>query len=201
MTLVSSFLSKATKLKILVIGDVMLDKYIWGNVDRISPEAPVPVVEVSRDSEVPGGAGNVAVNMAALGAQVYVLGMVGNDNDADRLFGKLRDAQVATECCIRADDRPTIVKTRIIAHHQQVVRFDREKKTDLTTGLRDRLWTQIQELLPKIDCVVISDYAKGVISDAHAEDVIATVARLEDLGSVRELMDLLRGSAVKAKAA
>src|SRR6185436_15723648 len=108
----------------LVVGDLMLDHFLWGSVTRISPEAPVPVVEVSRETEMPGGAGNVAINMAALGAEVYVAGVVGQDRGAERLLTLFQRYPIKLDSIIRASDRPTIVKTRIIAHHQQVVRVD-----------------------------------------------------------------------------
>src|SRR5689334_9677492 len=106
----------------------MLDHFIWGSVSRISPEAPVPVVDVTQETEMAGGAGNVAVNMAALGAAVHLVGLVGHDGAAGRLEALLQNANIAGEGLLPADDRPTIVKTRIIAQHQQVVRFDREKR-------------------------------------------------------------------------
>ena len=120
-----SIVDRFKRLKTLVIVDLMLDHFIWGTVSRISPEAPVPVVQVSRETEMPGGAGNVAVNMASLGAEVHVVGLVGEDQAADRLMSLFERAPIRTESIVRTPERPTIVKTRIIAHHQQVVRVDR----------------------------------------------------------------------------
>src|SRR5439155_21999548 len=128
------------RLKTLVIGDLMLDHYIWGAVSRISPEAPVPVVQVSRETEMPGGAGNVAANMAALGAQVHVVGLLGEDAAADRLVSLFQRGSIRTESAVRTPERPTIVKTRIIAHHQQVVRVDREIPGEIPEHLLDQLW-------------------------------------------------------------
>src|SRR5258708_33738034 len=121
-TLGRSVLKRFTHLKALVIGDLMLDHFLWGSVRRISPEAPVPVVEVSRETEMPGGAGNVAINMAALGAEVYVVGVVGQDRAAERLLSLFQRWPIHVESVVHADDRPTILKTRIIAHNQQAVR-------------------------------------------------------------------------------
>jgi D-glycero-beta-D-manno-heptose-7-phosphate kinase len=159
-TLVEQF----KRLKTLVIGDLMLDHYVWGTVSRISPEAPVPVVQMSRETEMPGGAGNVAVNMAALGAEVYVVGLLGEDAAADRLISLFQRGPIHTESTVRTAERPTIVKTRIIAHHQQVVRVDREIRGEYPAHLREKLWEQVERVLPQVRAVVLSDYAKGVVS-------------------------------------
>jgi D-beta-D-heptose 7-phosphate kinase/D-beta-D-heptose 1-phosphate adenosyltransferase len=152
------------RLKALVIGDLMLDHFIWGSVSRISPEAPVPVVEVLRDSQMPGGAGNVAFNMASLGAEVFLVGIVGQDLAGDQLLGHFPEGKVHTGFCVRTTERPTAVKTRIIAHQQQVVRFDREQKGEPSGTLQQDLWQQIEAVIPQIHCVVLSDYAKGVVT-------------------------------------
>jgi D-beta-D-heptose 7-phosphate kinase/D-beta-D-heptose 1-phosphate adenosyltransferase len=152
------------RIKTLVIGDLMLDHYVWGNVSRISPEAPVPVVHMSRETEMPGGAGNVAVNMAALGAEVYVVGLLGEDAAADRLISYFQRGPIHTESTVRSTERPTIVKTRIIAHHQQVVRVDREIPGAVSDALRNRVWEQVEKILPDVQAVVLSDYAKGVVT-------------------------------------
>lgn len=151
-------------LKTLVVGDLMLDHFIWGTVSRISPEAPVPVVQVSRETEMPGGAGNVAVNMAALGADVFMVGLAGEDPSADRLFSLLERAPIHTESIVRSPERPTTVKTRIIAHHQQVVRVDREIPGSIAHHLSEEMWSHVESLLPLVDAIVLSDYAKGVVS-------------------------------------
>src|SRR5262245_22231570 len=152
------FIDRFKRLKTLVIGDLMLDHYIWGTVTRISPEAPVPVVQVSRETEMPGGAGNVAVNMAALGAEVYVVGILGEDLAADRLLSLFQRGPIRTESTIRTPERPTIVKTRIIAHHQQVVRVDREVRGEFTQQMRGQIWSQVERILPDVQAVVLSDY-------------------------------------------
>ena len=166
------------RLKTLVIGDLMLDHYIWGAVSRISPEAPVPVVQVSRETEMPGGAGNVAANMAALGAQVHVVGLVGEDAAADRLVSLLQRGSIRTESAVRTPERPTIVKTRIIAHHQQVVRVDREIPGEIPEHLRDQLWSQVEIILPQAQAVVLSDYAKGVVTPFLVSRLIPLARKL-----------------------
>src|SRR5712692_7766156 len=159
-----SLIGRFGRLKALVVGDVMLDHFIWGAVSRISPEAPVPVVQVSRETEMPGGAGNVAVNMAALGAEVHVVGLLGEDQAADRLMSLFQRGPIRTESAVRTPERPTIVKTRIIAQHQQVVRVDREVQGEFSHHLRDQIWSHVERLLPQMQGVVLSDYAKGVVT-------------------------------------
>jgi len=173
-----SLLDRFPSLKTLVVGDLMLDHFIWGAVSRISPEAPVPVVEVNRETEVPGGAGNVAANMAALGAEVELVGLVGDDPSADRLLNLLDSAGIQIGSIVRTADRPTIVKTRIIAHHQQVVRFDREKKAEPAAALTEQLWARMDAVLPDCQAVILSDYAKGVLTTPIISRLIAKARRL-----------------------
>ncbi len=148
--------------RVLVVGDLMLDRYIWGRVERISPEAPVPVVEVLRDSYNLGGAANVAANVVSLGARATVLGVVGTDLAGQTLEQMLRDR--AIQCALIEDRRPTTVKTRVIAHNQQVVRFDTEDRAPLRGRELQSLLGMLGELLPGHDVVVVSDYKKGVVS-------------------------------------
>lgn len=167
-----SLIERFSRLKILVIGDLMLDHYVWGSVSRISPEAPVPVVEVSRETEMPGGAGNVVINMAILGAEVFVVGLVGNDAAAERLLSLLQRSAIHTENVLRTPERPTSLKTRIIAHHQQMVRVDREFKGDLSEDFRRQLWDRILQILPHVQAVVLSDYGKGVVHPSFIRNLI-----------------------------
>jgi D-beta-D-heptose 7-phosphate kinase/D-beta-D-heptose 1-phosphate adenosyltransferase len=166
MSLASSraIIDRFRRMKTLVIGDLMLDHFVWGTVSRISPEAPVPVVRMTRETEMPGGAGNVAVNMASLGAEVHVVGLLGEDAAADRLNALFQRGLIHTEPIIHSSDRPTIVKTRIIAHHQQVVRVDREIPGEIPRALQEQIWRQVERLLPDMQAVVLSDYAKGVVT-------------------------------------
>src|SRR5882762_9209554 len=122
-------LSRFPQQRILVVGDVMLDQFLWGKVSRISPEAPVPVVEVTRESSYPGGGANVARNLAEFTRSVRVLGVVGRDGFGAQLRGLLEEERIQTDCLVEVAGLPTIVKTRIIARQQQVVRVDREKRT------------------------------------------------------------------------
>src|SRR5690242_4000624 len=165
------------RLKTLVVGDLMLDQFIWGSVSRISPEAPVPVVEVARETEMPGGAGNVAVNMAALGAEVHVVGLVGEDTAADRLLSLFQRGPIQTGSVVRTPERPTIVKTRIIAQHQQVVRVDREVRGEFSKHLCDQIWSHVERLLPEVQAVVLSDYAKGVLTPDLIRRLIASAQK------------------------
>ena len=152
--------------RVLVLGDLMLDRYIWGDVSRISPEAPVPVVEVQKSTSHLGGAGNVACNLTALGASPLVVGVVGDDAEGawvKRHVGGGRGVFVDPE-------RPTTVKMRIIARSQQVVRVDQERKKAVSDAVRDRIIRLVQR--EKYDGIVISDYNKGIVSKALAEQVL-----------------------------
>jgi D-beta-D-heptose 7-phosphate kinase/D-beta-D-heptose 1-phosphate adenosyltransferase len=158
--------------RVLVVGDVMLDEHLWGAVRRISPEAPVPVVEVERRSYVPGGAANTAVNAASLGGVVRLGGVVGADREAERLAAALRDAGVATDGLVADGQRVTTTKTRIIAHAQQVVRLDSELRAPLSPALEDRLLDWAGREMRAADVCVLSDYAKGIVSARFAQEYI-----------------------------
>ena len=149
---------------ILVVGDVRLDHFIWGRVSRISPEAPVPVVEVQRESLFPGGAANVARNLRALTGQVTVLGSVGTDTAGAQLCQLLRDQGVTTAGLVTDPDRPTTVKTRVIAQHQQVVRFDKEQTQPLHPALQQQLLKNFEAQLPSVAAVIFEDYGKGLLT-------------------------------------
>src|SRR5258708_31787503 len=152
--------------RIVVLGDIMLDEFIWGRVRRISPEAPVPVVEVDRQTLALGGAGNVASNLVALGALVTPIGVVGNDSDAERLRSAFRDVGVNVEGLVIDSDRPTTSKTRVIAHNQQVVRADRESRIAIKREIEGRLLSIFRSELESADAVVVSDYGKGLLTPA-----------------------------------
>jgi D-beta-D-heptose 7-phosphate kinase/D-beta-D-heptose 1-phosphate adenosyltransferase len=155
--------------RILVLGDLMLGRYLWGRVDRISPEAPVPVVEVERESLTLGGAGNVAANLQALGAQPLLVGVVGEDDDGARLMEALDARGVATAGIVRDRSRTTTVKTRIVAHAQQVVRADREVRTDLDGAALESLLELVATEAAGCEGMVVSDYGKGVITSRTLE--------------------------------
>src|SRR5215831_16676973 len=162
--------------RVLVIGDLMLDEFLWGKVSRISPEAPVPVVNVTGETYYPGGAANVARNLRELGAEPVLLGLVGPDTHGDRLCELLEDAGIHTTGVLRDPNRPTTVKTRIIARNQQVVRVDRERIAPLDGAQRDRMMKFVCEAIDRADGVVVADYGKGAL-DQPLADHIASIAR------------------------
>ncbi|MEK7388474.1 MAG: D-glycero-beta-D-manno-heptose-7-phosphate kinase [Elusimicrobiota bacterium] len=149
--------------RVLVVGDLMLDQYVRGSVARISPEAPVPVVRVTGENDIPGGAGNVVNNLASLGARVTVLGVVGEDEAGDRLLGHFRDRGVDVSGIYVDPRRHTTQKCRVIAERQQVVRFDRETTAALSAPSEKRLLDSLRGSLRRAEAVILSDYGKGVI--------------------------------------
>jgi len=153
--------------KVLVLGDLMLDRYIWGAVSRISPEAPVPVVEVKKDSLCLGGAGNVAQNLSSLGAQTVLTGVVGDDPEGRWI----RDNAAGSRGVFIDKSRPTTVKTRIIAHHQQVVRVDLEQKGDLSAGIEKKILAVIGD--EAYDGLLVSDYNKGIVNPSLMVQALA----------------------------
>ncbi|MDI6728049.1 MAG: D-glycero-beta-D-manno-heptose-7-phosphate kinase [Thermodesulfovibrionales bacterium] len=165
--IINSFRNK----KILIIGDLILDRFIYGKVNRISPEAPVPVVDVVSESFLLGGAANVANNVIALGGKVSIAGIVGKDTAGRILKELFEERNINTEGIIE-DKRPTTVKARVIAHHQQVVRFDREDRKRLEGKNLLNLVNYIKKALNDHDAVIISDYKKGVISSSLIETVV-----------------------------
>jgi D-beta-D-heptose 7-phosphate kinase/D-beta-D-heptose 1-phosphate adenosyltransferase len=158
----AAVLKKIKGSRVLVIGDLVLDRYIWGKVSRISPEAPVPVVEVTADDFMLGGAANVAHNIIALGGGVTVAGVVGKDRAGEVLKQLLEDGNI--ECALFEDSRPTTIKTRVIAHNQQVVRFDKEDKSRITGRVMDDIIGFLKHAVNEHDAVIVSDYRKGMVS-------------------------------------
>jgi D-beta-D-heptose 7-phosphate kinase/D-beta-D-heptose 1-phosphate adenosyltransferase len=157
-------IGRFSQARVLVLGDVMLDQFIWGSVRRISPEAPVPVVEVESETSMLGGAANVLHNLIALGGRASLGGLVGDDEAGRQVAELLDQLEVQPEGVIICDDRPTTVKTRVVAHSQQVVRVDRESKRPVARKDMDRLLRYLDAQLKEVDAVVVSDYAKGVIT-------------------------------------
>jgi D-glycero-beta-D-manno-heptose-7-phosphate kinase len=157
-------ISRFPACRVLVVGDLMLDSFIWGEVSRISPEAPVPVVEVREESQLLGGSANVAHNVASLGGKAIVAGVMGGDHAGQLLLKLFEETSVSTAGLVHEDDRPTTVKTRIIARHQQVVRFDRECRAPLKEDTLSRIVSHIKENLSNLDGIIVSDYAKGVVT-------------------------------------
>jgi D-beta-D-heptose 7-phosphate kinase/D-beta-D-heptose 1-phosphate adenosyltransferase len=153
-------------MKIVVLGDVMLDEFVWGDVTRISPEAPVPVVDIRRESVHLGGAANVLANAVALGSKSCVVGVIGKDTAGERLREALRqtDSGQADKYLIVDETRPSTIKTRIIAHNQLVVRADRERRTPVAAEVEDRIIGVLEVLLASANAFVVSDYDKGVVT-------------------------------------
>lgn len=156
---------------VLVVGDVMVDHFIWGNVSRISPEAPVPVVDVQKDSIMLGGCANVLNNIYAMGGKVYVAGVIGADNIGKKLLAELRGRKIETKGIVVERRRPTTLKTRIVAHGQQMVRFDKENRKPIPQTSIDEILKYVKSLRNKIGAIVISDYNKGVVSRELIEGI------------------------------
>jgi D-beta-D-heptose 7-phosphate kinase/D-beta-D-heptose 1-phosphate adenosyltransferase len=165
--------------RILVVGDVILDEYLWGDVRRISPEAPVPIVEIRSRSFVPGGAANAAANVGSLEGQAFLGGVVGTDHSADKLVEVLQQQGVDTKGLIPDRERATTTKTRLIAHSQQVVRMDSEHRVPLSQPVEDAMLRWVDHHLPGVDACILSDYGKGVVSSRAAEHVIRTARKVD----------------------
>lgn len=161
-----------TNTKIMVVGDVMLDEYMWGAVRRISPEAPVPVVEVEKVTQRLGGAANVVGNLVKLGVEPILISVAGRDDNGEKLDHMLTKMGCSISGLLKSDDRPTTIKTRIMASHQQVVRADRESVMDLTEREEEKLFYLFLSHLDSVGAVIISDYGKGVISKSFLKRII-----------------------------
>lgn len=173
-----SWVERFDRGRILLVGDLMLDQYIFGDAERISPEAPVPVLRIVERQERVGGAGSVALNLAALGTHVHMCGVVGTDDAAGRVRRLLEDAGIATELVTQLDDRPTITKTRLVGlaehrHRQQIIRVDDERVAPLPAEQEQRLLTQLLERLPDVDVLCLEDYDKGLLSSKLCATLIA----------------------------
>jgi D-glycero-beta-D-manno-heptose-7-phosphate kinase len=168
---VRQILGSATKSRIAVIGDAMLDHFIWGNVARISPEAPVPVVDFERESFMPGGAANVARNLTALEAPTELLAVIGQDASAEQLKGLLTEQKIGCKGLLASSSRPTSVKTRIVAHKQQVVRIDREARDNLNSDLTKQLVRNVRGGIRATAAVIVGDYGKGVVTQPLLDEL------------------------------
>lgn len=169
----NQLIDQFSKIKILVIGDLMVDRFIRGKVSRISPEAPVPVVKVKEKNDVPGGAGNVTKNLGSLGAKVECCGVIGTDSVGENLLNEFQRLQIGTKWIIKAPNRSTILKTRIIAEHQQVVRFDDEDDSQLSPILQNEIQESLKRMIKEMDGVILSDYGKGMITPKILESSIS----------------------------
>jgi len=170
-------------LKVLIIGDVMLDSYIWGAVERISPEAPVPVINVKKRDVRLGGAANVALNIQALGAQPILVALCGDDDAGKKLRAILKRQGMTTDGLVNSDSRPTTVKTRVIASGQHVVRVDEESDRVANESEEQELFTRIEKLLPACQVVIFEDYDKGVLNASLIEKTV-TLAQAHKIPTV-----------------
>ncbi len=186
MNLSSDFdLTQFDQCRLLVVGDLMIDEYVWGNVDRISPEAPVQVVAVNNQDYTLGGSGNVVNNLAALGAEVAVLGVVGTGRDGELLLNILSELGSDPAGIIQETGRPTTKKTRIIAEHQQVLRIDRETKKKISANTFASISALAEKIIPDVDVILISDYGKGLIT----RELIAKLVTLAAAGGKMIIAD------------
>lgn len=170
-------ISKFSDVKILVIGDLILDEFIWGDSFRISPEAPVPVVLVERESLMPGGAANVASNISSIGAKAYLSGAIGKDEHGRQLEMILKRKGVDLEGVVSDPERPTTLKTRVVARHQQVVRIDREKNAPLSESMARELVDYIKEKIDEVDGIIIEDYGKGAVTPKILKEIVPLARR------------------------
>ncbi len=172
----STFANKS----ILVVGDIMLDSFMWGVAERISPEAPVPIVSVDTVTHSPGGAGNVAYNLSKLSAKIRIIGLVGNDAESEILTDKLQGAGVDTNSMIKDTSRPTTVKIRVIAHNQQVIRTDHENTGNIEKDKLEEIGIILDNVLAKTDGIIIEDYNKGLLTP-DSISLILTKAAARDI--------------------
>jgi rfaE bifunctional protein kinase chain/domain len=171
---IDELLSNLKTKRIAVVGDVMIDRYVWGTVNRISPEAPVPVVEVESETSRLGGAANVATNIVSLGASAFLIGVVGDDLSGREFRSELQQQKTSPDGIVTDPSRPTSVKTRVIAHNQHVVRIDSEEKKDIDQSIRQKLYDVLEKNIDSIDGIIIEDYNKGVI----VKELIHKIIRL-----------------------
>jgi rfaE bifunctional protein kinase chain/domain len=187
------------RVKILVVGDLIVDEFVWGRVNRISPEAPVPVVQVTDQSLRLGGAANVVNNLQALGARVLVSGLVGEDEPGRWLIHELENKGIPTGGILRDSGRSTTLKTRIIAHSQQVVRIDREQPAPVTPSQQDEICEYLRREAPTVDGIIVSDYGKGVVGEAvmgTAREMVQSHGRIVAVDPKVSRFSLYRGVTV-----
>jgi rfaE bifunctional protein kinase chain/domain len=183
MSELSNLIEKFSSLRVLVIGDLMVDAYTWGKVNRISPEAPVPVVNVIKRESRLGGAGNVVLNIASLGAKPYVCSVIGDDSIGETLQGILKESGLSIDGIIVEKDRPTTVKERVIAGSQQLIRVDSETEAPISAASSKALLEQVKAWLPEVDVILFEDYDKGVLSQGLIQEII-TLAKSRQIPTV-----------------
>lgn len=171
-------LEKFKNRKVLVFGDVMLDQYLFGNTERISPEAPVPVVKLKEKKFIPGGAANVAANISGLGGQPFLIGVIGDGENGTEVLNALEKKNVSGDFLFLSRDRPTTIKTRVIANNQQVARVDLETDAELSDFEDRKVWEKIESVLDSADILVISDYNKGTVTEKNCLRLITKANEL-----------------------
>ncbi len=176
---ITQLFSEFKKLNVLIIGDVMLDAYVWGKVERISPEAPVPIVTITKRENRLGGAANVAINIQSLGAKPVLCSVIGSDQHGKTFIQLLQQMGMSSEGIIQSEDRPTTMKTRVIGNNHQMLRVDDEVDGDISAGERKHLLNRITELIAKkkIAVIIFEDYDKGVINKNLIEQVVRTASK------------------------
>jgi D-beta-D-heptose 7-phosphate kinase/D-beta-D-heptose 1-phosphate adenosyltransferase len=179
------YIQQFPRASVLVIGDLILDHYIWGRVSRISPEAPVPVVHVESESVRLGGAANVFNNILALGGKADICGVIGSDETGRMLLKELKGKRSGSGGVVIDQDRPTTRKSRVIAHNQQIVRYDMERRGELKPALQKRILRYVESRLRELSCLVVSDYAKGVVTAG----LMSELTRLATLRHVPIIVD------------
>lgn len=167
------FETRIPDLHVMVIGDLMLDRYLWGTVNRISPEAPVPVVDISRSEDRPGGAANVALNLKSMGARVSIAGAIGDDIDGTLLLEILQQKGFDTDLVLVEPDRITTTKTRVLGNRQQMLRIDQEQKDELTPEAQKLILTKFSKLVEEVDVLIFEDYDKGVLNPSLIAEIIS----------------------------
>jgi D-glycero-beta-D-manno-heptose-7-phosphate kinase len=180
----SRIIGNFKKSRVLVVGDLILDEFIWGEVSRISPEAPVPVVWVKNESYMPGGASNVANNLKELGAQVHLIGVTGDDESGAILKGELEKKGINVGGIIIDSSRPTILKTRVVANHQQVVRIDKECVAPIDDNIISKMIDYAKMTVNDIDAVIVEDYGKGVITPRLLKSLVPVMQKHNKIISV-----------------
>jgi rfaE bifunctional protein kinase chain/domain len=184
LTGLKNLISRFPKAKVLVIGDLILDEYIWGSVERISPEAPVPVVWANKRTYVPGGAANVANNIRSLDGKVTLVGVIGKEKNTEILLSELKKRKINTEGIFIEPSRYTTLKTRIISGHQQVVRVDWEHTDSLSRSVNQKIINFIKKNIQDFDAVIIEDYGKGVINKQLLEELVEIAHSLKKIITV-----------------
>lgn len=178
---ISDLITSFSKLNVLIIGDVMIDNYLWGKVDRISPEAPVPIVSIQKKESRLGGAANVAINIQALGANPVLCAVIGGDANGRAFLDLLQQMNMSSEGLFQSNDRPTTIKTRVIGNNHQMLRVDEEREEDINASERKQLINRITAIInkKKIDVIIFEDYDKGLISKSLIEQVIKLARQKE----------------------